>query len=110
MQLQSRLESFQQAGIGVVALTYDSPELQQKFIDRFAITYPLLSDIEATSITNLGIVNTDYAPGDSNYGVPYPGVFVLNTKQQIVGKIFVDGYTTRVDADGVLAFAQSVLQ
>ena len=110
MQLQSHLESFQQAGIGVVALTYDSPELQQKFIDKFSITYPLLSDVDATSITNLGILNADYKPGDSSYGIPYPGVFVLNAQQQIVGKVFLEGYSTRVDADGVLAFARSVLQ
>ena len=110
MQLQSHLESFQQAGIGVVALTYDSPELQQKFIDKFSITYPLLSDVDATSVTNLGILNTEYKPGDSNFGIPYPGVFVLNAQQQIVGKVFLEGYSKRVDAAGVLAFAQKVLQ
>lgn len=110
MQLQGDLEGFQQAGIGVVALTYDSPELQQKFIDKFSITYPLLSDVDATSVTNLGILNTEYKPGDSNFGIPYPGVFVLNAQQQIVGKVFLEGYSKRVDAAGVLAFAQKVLQ
>ena len=110
MQLQGDLERFQQAGIGVVALTYDSPELQQKFIDKFSITYPLLSDVDATSVTNLGILNTEYKPGDSNFGIPYPGVFVLNAQQQIVGKVFLEGYSKRVDAAGVLAFAQKVLQ
>jgi peroxiredoxin len=110
VQLQGDLEGFQQAGIGVVALTYDSPELQQKFIDKFSITYPLLSDVDATSVTNLGILNTEYKPGDSNFGIPYPGVFVLNAQQQIVGKVFLEGYSKRVDAAGVLAFAQKVLQ
>jgi peroxiredoxin len=109
VQLQGRLSEFQQAGIGVAALTYDSPALQQKFIDRFAITYPLLSDIDATSITNLGILNTEYAPGDPNYGIPYPGVFVLDPDLRIVGKIFLDGYDKRVSADGVLAYARQVL-
>ena len=110
MQLQGDLEGFQQAGIGVVALTYDSPELQRKFIDKFSITYPLLSDVDAISVTNLGILNTEYKPGDSNFGIPYPGVFVVNAQQQIVGKVFLEGYSKRVDAAGVLAFAQKVLQ
>lgn len=110
MQLQSRLKQFQEAGINVVALTYDSPALQQKFIDKFAITYPMLSDIDAASITSLGILNTDYPPGDSNYGIAYPGVFVLDAQQTIVGKVFVEGYTKRVDADGVLAYARQTLQ
>ena len=110
MQLQSHLKDFQQAGINVAALTYDSPALQRKFIDKFTITYPVLSDIDATSITNLGILNTDYPPGDSNYGIPYPGVFVLDAEQKIVGKVFVEGYSTRVGADGVLAYARDLLR
>jgi len=109
VQLQGQLGDFTEAGIGVAALTYDAPALQQKFIDKFSITYPLLSDIDATSITNLGILNTDYQPGDANYGIPYPGVFVVNPAGQIVGKVFIEGYSTRVSADGVLAYAQQVL-
>ncbi len=109
MQLQSHLEEFRSAGIGVVALTYDTPALQRKFVEKFSITYPMLSDIDATSIGNLGILNTDYKPGDSNFGIPYPGVFVLDTEQKIVGKVFIEGYSTRVDAKGVLSYAEGVL-
>jgi peroxiredoxin len=109
VQLQSQLASFTGAGIGVVALTYDAPDLQRKFIDKFGIGYPLLSDVDATSVKNLGILNIDYEPGDSSYGIPYPGVFVLDRQRTIVGKIFLDGYTTRVDAEGVLAYAQGVI-
>jgi peroxiredoxin len=105
VQLQSHLAQFEAAQVGVVALTYDAPALQRKFIDKFAITYPVLSDVDATSIKNLGILDTDYKAGESSYGVPYPGVFVLNPEQTIVGKIFVEGYSTRVDADGVLTYA-----
>ncbi len=109
MQLQSHFQDFEQAGFSVAALTYDSPALQQNFIDKFAISYPVLSDIDATSITNLGILNTEYGPGDSNYGIPYPGVFIIDPQQKIVGKVFVEGYSTRVDADGVLTYAREVL-
>ena len=104
MQLQSRLDSYQQAGIGVVVLTYDSPALQKKFIDKFAISYPVLSDVGAESVRNLGVLNTEYAQGDSGFGVAYPGVFVVNPQRQIVGKIFLEGVKPRVDADHVLAF------
>ena len=110
MQLQGSLGTYEQAGIGVLTLTYDSPTLQQAFVDKFSITYPLLSDVDAASVTALGILDTEYRPGDSNYGIPYPGVFVLDTKQQVVGKVFIDGYEKRVDAAGVLAYAQESLQ
>lgn len=110
MQLQSKVDGYKQAGIGVVALTYDSPELQQAFLKKFAITYPLASDVDAASVKALGVLNNEYKPGDSGYGVPYPGVFVVNADQKIVGKIFLKGYTTRVNAEGVLAYATKVLQ
>ena len=38
MQLQDYVKGFEEAGIGVIALTYDAPELQQAFIDANSIT------------------------------------------------------------------------
>jgi peroxiredoxin len=109
VQLQGHLAQFEAAGLGVAVLTYDAPLLQRRFIDRFSIAYPMLSDIDATSVVNLGVLNTDYQRGDASYGIPYPGVFVIDPAGTIVGKIFVAGYTTRVDADGDLKYALSVL-
>ena len=110
MELQENLEGFEQADIGVAAITYDAPEDQQAFIEDYAIRYPFLSDIEARSMLALGILNEKYQPGDSAYGIPHPGVFVLNPDMRIVGKIFVEPYSVRVDAAGVLSYADSVLQ
>ncbi len=110
VQLQENLASFEAAGIAVVAMTYDTPELQQVFIDSQNITYPFLSDIDATSVQALDILNTKYQPGDNAYGIPYPGIYVINSDMEIVGKIFVDGYSHRVEAAGVLAYANSVLE
>lgn len=109
MQLQGIVNQFADAGIGVVVLTYDSPELQQAFIDKFDITFGLLSDIDATSVASLGLLNEEHAPGDFQYGIPHPGVLVLDVKQTVVGKIFLEGYDKRVDAAGVLAFAADAL-
>ena len=110
MQLQSYLEDFRQAGIGVVAITYDTPELQRAFIDKVGLRYPLISDIDAGTMRALGILNTEYQPGDSNYGIPYPGIFIVDRSGTIVGKLFLEGYSTRVDAAAVLAFARQLLE
>lgn len=91
-------------------ITYDSPELQQKFIDAGSITYPFISDVDAETMKALGILNTDYSPGDSAYGIPYPGVFVLDPDGKIVGKIFVEDFRRRVDAASVLAYALQKLR
>jgi peroxiredoxin len=109
VQLQENLDKFEQAGIAVVAMTYDAPELQQAFIEKQGITYPFLSDIDASSVIALDILNTEYEPGHGAYGIPYPGVFVVNPAGEIVGKIFLEPYSMRVDADGVLAYAKQAL-
>ena len=109
MQLQDQVANFKEAGIGIVAITYDSPELQQVFIDAASITYPLLSDIDAATIKTLGILNEQYEPGETAYGIPHPGVFVIDPKMNIVGKIFVEDYQVRVDGEGTLAYALQVL-
>jgi peroxiredoxin len=110
VKLQEELPAFQKAGIGMVAMTYDAPELQQAFIDKYGVTIPLLSDIDATSVNTLGILNAEYEPGNSNYGIPRPGIFVVDPDMRIVGKIFVEGFSSRVDASGVLEYARSTLE
>lgn len=110
VQLQSKLSDFTEAGIGVVGLTYDTPEVQQAFVDKNSIQYPFLSDVNASTVKALGILNQEYAPGDAAYGIPYPGIFVVDANKMIVGKIFLDGYRKRVTAESVLASARQLLQ
>ena len=93
----------------MVAITYDAPEKQQAFIDAASVTYPFLSDIDAATMGALGILNEEYPPGDDNYGLPYPGIYVLNPEQEIVGKIFVERYQIRVDAPTTLEYAKELL-
>ncbi|MFT6051283.1 MAG: peroxiredoxin [Halioglobus sp.] len=109
VQLQKHHKDFLEAGISVVALTYDSPDLQQAFVTKNSIAYPFLSDIDAQTVKALGILNDTKSEGSASYGIPYPGIFVVNAKLEIVGKIFIQGYQQRVDAEAVLAYAKSLL-
>jgi len=110
VQLQEHKDGFDAAGIALIALTYDPPEVQQKFIEKFSIAYPMLSDVEASTVRALGILDTGYEPGESAYGIPHPGIFVIRPDGTIAGKLFVEGYETRVDAGAVLDYAQKALQ
>ena len=110
MELQQHVDAFEEAGIGIVVVTYDAPELQREFIETEGITYPLISDIDTATMVALGILNEDHQPGDRTYGIPHPGIFVVNPQREIVGKIFVESYRIRVDGEGVLNYAMSVLE
>jgi peroxiredoxin len=109
IQLQENKAAFDAAGIGMVAITYDDPALQQVFIDKFGITLPILSDIDALSFKTLGILNEDYAPGDFQYGIPHPGMIVIDRNGQVVGKQFLEAYSSRVDSAAALEFAKASL-
>jgi peroxiredoxin len=109
IQLQAHKAGFDAAGIGMVGITYDDPVLQQAFIDKFGITIPILSDIDALSFKTLGILNEQYQPGDTQYGIPNPGMIIIDAQGLVVGKLFLEAYSSRVDSAAALAFARTTL-
>jgi len=109
IQLQQQRAQFEAAGIGLVAMTYDPPQLQQAFIDRHGITIALLSDTDGLSFKTLGILNEQYRRGESEYGIPHPGMIVINPQGEVVGKLFLEDYSVRVDVAAALAFSTQVL-
>jgi peroxiredoxin len=109
IQLQATSAGFAAAGIGLVAITYDSPQLQQVFIDKFGITIPVLSDNNGLSFRTLGILNDRYQPGDRQFGIPHPGMIVIDPAGVVVGKLFLEAYSSRVDSAAALAFAKTAL-
>lgn len=109
IQLQESKAAFDEAGIGMVAMTYDAPELLRRFADRHQISIPLLSDDNTLTFKTLGILNEDYPPDDTHYGIPYPGMIIVDPNGIVVGKLFVENYAQRVDSTAALAFAKSAL-
>ena len=110
VQLQEHSADYETAGIGMVAITYDDPQLQQLFIDKFGITIPVLSDINALSFKTLGILNEKYREGGPRYGIAHPGMIVINPQGVVVGKLFLEAYSSRVDSAAALAFAIEALE
>jgi peroxiredoxin len=109
IQLQAHKAAFDEAGIGLIIITYDAPRLQQAFADKHGITIALLSDLDAMTFKTLGILNEQYAPGDHRYGIPHPGSIVIDRSGVVVGKLFLEAYSSRVDAAATLAFAREAL-
>jgi peroxiredoxin len=89
--------SFLSLGYGLAGISYDSIEVLNQFVQRHAIKYPLLADTQAQTMTAYEILNKAYKKGDDNYGIPYPGVVVINKKGKVIHKYFYEGYKNRVD-------------
>ena len=109
IQLNENVAQFQSAGIGLVAMTYDTPEQLAAFKEKHGIVIPMLSDIDAQTFETLGILNADHLPGDDDYGLPYPGSMIIAPDGTIVEKVFLEAYSSRVSAGAVLALAKASL-
>ena len=70
MELQSRYAEITRQGLGLVAISYDSPDTLKKFSDTRGITFPLISDPGSATIRRLGLLIQTADPKSRTYGVP----------------------------------------
>ena len=96
------MSEFKEAGVAVSASTYDSVEQNAKFKSSEELTYPLLSDQDAKTVKALGILNERYAEGSRPYGVPHPGVILVDTDGKVVLKRAEERYSDRPSMDELL--------
>lgn len=95
IDLQGRLQDMQAKGLGVAAITYDPPAVMADFSRRRGITFPLLSDSGSRTIKEYGILNTTVAATSTNFGIPFPGTFVVNRQGVITARFFEEAYQER---------------
>ena len=92
-------DKFTALGYGVAALSYDSIDILKAFTKERKIKFPLLSDKKSATFATYGILNKQYKPGDMDYGIPYPGILVINEQGEMVHSYFYQGYKKRVKFD-----------
>jgi peroxiredoxin len=63
----------------------------------------LLSDPDSKIIRTYDILNEAVKPGTPTYGIPYPGVYVVDAQGRVVSKYFEDDYRERVSTAEILA-------
>jgi DsbC/DsbD-like thiol-disulfide interchange protein len=75
-------------------------EVLAGFAERYGIRYPLLSDEGSRFIRELGILNEQ--ANENVFGIPHPGMFVLNADGSIRSKHFYPSYRERDTGPGTL--------
>jgi hypothetical protein len=102
VELQQHIDEFTAAGIRVFAVSYDTVEELAAFSAAYGITYPLLSDRGSAVIRRYRILNTTLAEDHQNFGIPFPGAYVLDPDGRVVEKSFFQQYQVRPAAQSVL--------
>ena len=100
--INRQLDRLKKRGINVASVTYDSPEILKAFAARKDIRYPMLSDPDSKIIRAFGILNGNIEPGTRGYGIPFPGIYVVDAKGIVKSKYFEDDYRERHTAGSII--------
>ena len=92
----------------MVAMTYDSVATLKEVEQDLGVQFTLLHDADITHVNALGILNTDYDPGQRAYGVPHPGIFLIDAAGVIRAKFAEQDYRQRPDFADVLQAARNL--
>lgn len=91
-------------------MTYDSQDVLAGFHEKQQLNYPLLRDVDVKHFDAYGVRNTDYEPGDTGFGIPYPGILYVGPDGTILAKFAVPGYRKRPPFEEVLEAVQRARQ
>lgn len=101
-QLQQAIPGYQQQGLGVIAISYDTPEVLQTFAKRVGITYTMLSDPDSATIKAFGLLNKEVPVTSDQFGIPYPGMYIVDAAGKITAKYFEESYRERFTPDSII--------
>ena len=96
IELNNHAEKFTKLGYGLAAISYDNTDILKTFAAQKSISYPLLSDQKVQTMLAYDIVNAKYSADSEHYGIPYPGVVVIDNEGNVIHKHFFKGYKKRV--------------
>ena len=102
MELAGKSKEFEAQGLRVATITYDSPEVLRSFSGRVQIPYPMLSDAGSKVIRAFGILNEAVPKDNFGYGIPHPGVYVLDSSGKVKSKYFETRFQERFAAGSIL--------
>ena len=115
------MQALKDKGLGLAAISYDSPEILAAFSRQRGITFPLLSDVGSPTIKAFGILNpaagwafgpdkddpavvaeiqkyvavAGVRPFATMVGMSFPGTFMLDRQGRVTSRFFEDFYVDR---------------
>lgn len=95
-----------EAGWGLAALSYDSPETLSGFAEANGLTYKLLSDEGSETIRAFGLFNDEIAEGSRFHGIPHPAVVFIRTDGTVGAVLREEDYRERPKVEAILDTAR----
>jgi len=103
VQLEASLDQYTDAGLGVVAISYDSVEILKSFEGRMGgFRYSMLADSDSEIIDAFGIRNMNHAGSSRNEGMAFPGTYVVDSDGIVLQKFFEQNHRIRATTETIL--------
>lgn len=101
VELKESYTKLNELGFGVAAISYDDTMILKNFSNEQHLPFTLLSDQNITTINAYKIRNKQYQKGEGNYGIPYPGIVIIDNQGKVLDKYFYQGYKQRVNFEAL---------
>ena len=101
MELSAWQDRFGEIGVNVVAVTYDDREVLSDFASDQGLGYTLLSDPDGEYVEAIGIRNEEYEPGHPGFGIPHPGIMLIDASRTVLYKAALENYRVRPPFDAL---------
>lgn len=102
IDLSKNNKKFTDLDYNVASISYDALPQIEKFVTKNKPKITLLSDPASESIRAFDILNTASAKGTMSYGIPYPGVYIIDNKKKVQAKFFESDYKKRPSVDALI--------
>jgi len=103
VELEQSYDALIDAGLGVVAISYDTVEIIRSFADRVGgFRYTLLADPQSEIIEDFAIRNPNRPEGTRGFGMAFPGTYIVDTDGIVQEKYFVQQHEMRYTTDTIL--------
>lgn len=107
-RLVAAAPELQAMGINVASMTYDPVATLAAAAEEHGVEFPLLFDEDVKHVNSMGLRNTQYEPGQRAYGIPYPGIFLIDAQGVIRAKFAEEDYKLRPEFSLVMEEAKKL--
>lgn len=91
-------------------MTYDDREVLSNFALDEELGFPLLTDPDGAYVSALGIRNEEYGPGHPGFGIPHPGIMLIDPSRAVLYKAAIEDYRKRPPFDSVFDAVSGAVQ
>ena len=97
MQLIDQSDRYRSLGLNVVGISYDDPSENKEFTVDNDLNFQMVSDQGTQTFSNLGVLNEGPDKDHFAYGIPHPGILLVDSNGVIQVKRAKEKYQERPD-------------